>query len=141
MIVLCIHDSVCLVDARTLSVGGSPFEHTALCGSHDENKQFLGGPLPAPPARASPAKSAQPGDTGPAAHITTRFTVTSLLCGNSHTMAPPPPPPSGAAQELKGQELVGGAAEGEILHTDVGLSFWGGVDPLDGTVIDHTHPL
>jgi predicted aconitase with swiveling domain len=56
-------------------------------------------------------------------------------------MAPPPPPPSGAAQELKGQELVGGAAEGEILHTDVGLSFWGGVDPLDGTVIDHTHPL
>lgn len=46
-----------------------------------------------------------------------------------------------AAQELKGQELVGGAAEGEILHTDVGLSFWGGVDPLDGTVIDHTHPL
>ena len=36
-----------------------------------------------------------------------------------------------AAQELEGQELVGGA-EGELLYTDVGLSFWGGVDPLDG---------
>ena len=46
-----------------------------------------------------------------------------------------------AAQELEGQELVGGAAEGELLYTDVGLSFWGGVDPLDGVVIDHTHPL
>lgn len=38
-------------------------------------------------------------------------------------------------------ELVGGIASGELLHTDVGLSFWGGVCPLEGVVIDHTHPL
>lgn len=38
-------------------------------------------------------------------------------------------------------ELVGGSASGELLHTTVGLSFWGGVCPLEGVVIDHTHPL
>jgi predicted aconitase with swiveling domain len=38
-------------------------------------------------------------------------------------------------------ELVGGRAEGELMYADVGLSFWGGVCPLEGTVIDHTHPL
>lgn len=27
------------------------------------------------------------------------------------------------------------------LHSTVPLSFWGGVDPLSGEVIDHTHPL
>eukprot|EP01047_Picozoa_sp_COSAG01_P085315 COSAG01_NODE_18691_length_1059_cov_100.007292_1_plen_207_part_10 len=42
---------------------------------------------------------------------------------------------------LPATELVGGSARGELLHTDVGLSFWGGVDPLLGTIIDHTHPL
>jgi predicted aconitase with swiveling domain len=42
---------------------------------------------------------------------------------------------------LSGTELVGGRAAGELLCTDVGLSFWGGVDPLSGAVIDHTHPL
>jgi cis-L-3-hydroxyproline dehydratase len=41
----------------------------------------------------------------------------------------------------EGVEVVGGAGEGEVLHADIGLSFWGGVDPLDGRVIDHTHPL
>ena len=45
------------------------------------------------------------------------------------------------ALELEVQELVGGAASGELLHADVGLSFWGGCDPLNGVVIDHTHPL
>ena len=49
--------------------------------------------------------------------------------------------PAGASAPLRGAELVGGSARGELLHTDVGLSFWGGVDPLLGTVIDHTHPL
>ena len=29
----------------------------------------------------------------------------------------------------------------EVLHSDTPLSFWGGVDPLSGEVIDHTHPL
>ena len=44
-------------------------------------------------------------------------------------------------QVLHAVELVGGVASGELLHTDVGLSFWGGVCPLEGVVIDHTHPL
>jgi predicted aconitase with swiveling domain len=55
-------------------------------------------------------------------------------------------------------EVVGGCAEGEMLWADVGVSFssnqknkslimfckvsfWGGVYEIDGTVIDHTHPL
>ena len=42
---------------------------------------------------------------------------------------------------LTGTELVGGVGEGELLWADIGLSFGGGVNPLDSTVIDHTHPL
>lgn len=30
---------------------------------------------------------------------------------------------------------------GETLYSDVGISFWGGIDPLNGNVIDKTHPL
>lgn len=30
---------------------------------------------------------------------------------------------------------------GETLYSDVGLSFWGGIDPFNGNVIDKTHPL
>lgn len=37
--------------------------------------------------------------------------------------------------------LVDGAAQGELLHADTGLSFWGGVDPATGRVIDRHHPL
>ncbi len=37
--------------------------------------------------------------------------------------------------------MLGGRAEGQVLHSDTGLSFWGGVDPLTSTVVDHTHPL
>jgi len=29
----------------------------------------------------------------------------------------------------------------EILYSNVGISFWGGIDPLTGTIIDQTHPL
>jgi predicted aconitase with swiveling domain len=29
----------------------------------------------------------------------------------------------------------------DVLHSTVGLSFWGGIDPLTGIVIDSTHPL
>lgn len=36
--------------------------------------------------------------------------------------------------------LVDGAAQGELLHADTGLSFWGGVDPATGRVIDRHHP-
>ena len=43
--------------------------------------------------------------------------------------------------ELVGAELIGGSAHGQLVHADIGLSFWGGVDPLTGLVIDHTHPL
>lgn len=30
---------------------------------------------------------------------------------------------------------------GETLYSDVGISFWGGVDPANGNIIDKTHPL
>lgn len=42
---------------------------------------------------------------------------------------------------LQGRVLVGGAAHGELLYADVGLSFWGGIDPFSGEVIDRHHPL
>ncbi len=37
--------------------------------------------------------------------------------------------------------IVEGAAEGPVLATSVGLSFWGGVDPTTAFVIDAHHPL
>lgn len=42
---------------------------------------------------------------------------------------------------LHGRSLIGGCAEGPLLFADVGLSFWGGVDPFSGEVIDRHHPL
>jgi len=42
---------------------------------------------------------------------------------------------------LTGRSLVAGAAQGALLFADVGLSFWGGVDPVTGEVIDRHHPL
>ena len=42
---------------------------------------------------------------------------------------------------LSGRVIVPGIAESEILFSDVGLSFWGGVDALTGEVIDRHHPL
>lgn len=42
---------------------------------------------------------------------------------------------------LTGRSLVAGAAQGALLFADVGLSFWGGVDPCKGEVIDRHHPL
>ncbi|TVU89890.1 cis-3-hydroxy-L-proline dehydratase [Vreelandella titanicae] len=42
---------------------------------------------------------------------------------------------------LTGRSLVCGSAQGELLYTDVGLSFWGGVDPFSGEIIDCHHPL
>ncbi|WP_460056266.1 cis-3-hydroxy-L-proline dehydratase [Pseudomonas sp. S2_D06] len=42
---------------------------------------------------------------------------------------------------LTGRSLVAGAAQGALLVADVGLSFWGGVDPCTGEVIDRHHPL
>ena len=46
-----------------------------------------------------------------------------------------------AGIELTGRCLVHGIAQGEVLHADMGLSFWGGVDAFTGTVIDQHHPL
>ncbi len=40
-----------------------------------------------------------------------------------------------------GRTLVAGDAGGELLSAEVGLSFWGGVDPQTGIVIDQHHPL
>jgi len=42
---------------------------------------------------------------------------------------------------LNGRSLVAGAAQGALLFADVGLSFWGGVDPYSGEIIDRHHPL
>ncbi|RON19518.1 cis-3-hydroxy-L-proline dehydratase [Pseudomonas frederiksbergensis] len=42
---------------------------------------------------------------------------------------------------LTGRSLVAGAAEGALLFADIGLSFWGGVDPYSGEIIDRHHPL
>ena len=36
--------------------------------------------------------------------------------------------------------LVAGEAEGEVLVLEQPLSFWGGLDPATGRVIDHRHP-
>jgi len=37
--------------------------------------------------------------------------------------------------------LIGGDVAGEFIISSVGLSFWGGVDPATGLVIDQHHPL
>jgi len=37
--------------------------------------------------------------------------------------------------------LVPGSASGELLFSDLELSFWGGVDLSTGRVVDHHHPL
>lgn len=40
----------------------------------------------------------------------------------------------------EGRTLAPGAAEGEALVLDEPLSFWGGMDPVTGAVIDAHHP-
>ena len=42
---------------------------------------------------------------------------------------------------LQGKALITGQASGEVLHSDTGLSFMGGVDAQTGRVIDVHHPL
>ena len=41
---------------------------------------------------------------------------------------------------MRGRVLADGAAEGRSLILDQPLSFWGGVDPATGTIIDARHP-
>jgi len=50
-------------------------------------------------------------------------------------------PPNAVFGVLQGRSLIAGRAEGELLFADMGLSFWGGVDPFSGEVIDRHHPL
>ena len=40
-----------------------------------------------------------------------------------------------------GEPIVPGRGAGKLLSASVGLSFWGGVDAVSGTVIDRHHPL
>ncbi|KFE50549.1 aconitase X [Pseudomonas syringae] len=42
---------------------------------------------------------------------------------------------------VSGRSLIEGSAQGALLFADTGLSFWGGVDPYSGEVIDRHHPL
>jgi predicted aconitase with swiveling domain len=42
---------------------------------------------------------------------------------------------------LKGRKVVGGFAEGEALVTRQTISGWGGINPVDGTVIETRHEL
>jgi predicted aconitase with swiveling domain len=41
---------------------------------------------------------------------------------------------------LSGRILVGGSGTGPLLRLTEPLSFWGGVDPLSGRIIDARHP-
>jgi predicted aconitase with swiveling domain len=48
---------------------------------------------------------------------------------------------SSAPLILRGRKVVGGVAEGEALVTRETISGWGGVNPLQGTVIETRHEL
>ena len=41
---------------------------------------------------------------------------------------------------MQGRLLVAGQAAGRVLRLDEPVSFWGGVDPRTGLVIDRAHP-
>ncbi len=41
---------------------------------------------------------------------------------------------------IAGTPLHAGAAQGLLLRLDDALSFWGGLDPSTGTIIDRSHP-
>jgi len=42
---------------------------------------------------------------------------------------------------VAGQSVASGSASGEALAADMPLSFWGGLDPETGVIIDRRHPL
>ncbi|MCD6495759.1 MAG: DUF126 domain-containing protein [Candidatus Aenigmarchaeota archaeon] len=42
---------------------------------------------------------------------------------------------------LRGRKVARGAAEGEALVSSEGISFYGGVEPETGTVVEKGHPL
>ena len=43
--------------------------------------------------------------------------------------------------KLKGRKVVGGVAEGEAIVSSEAVSFYGGVDPETGIIVDHGHQL
>lgn len=43
--------------------------------------------------------------------------------------------------EIQGRSLVDGTASGELLVSDTSLSFWGGIKPETGIIVDQHHPL
>ncbi len=47
----------------------------------------------------------------------------------------------GVTRRLAGTVVVAGAGSGPALITDEPLSFWGGLDPNTGEIIDRHHPL
>jgi hypothetical protein len=48
---------------------------------------------------------------------------------------------SGTTIVLRGRKVVGGVAEGEALVTREAISGWGGVDPMQGKIIETRHEL
>ena len=44
-------------------------------------------------------------------------------------------------EELKGRKIAGGKAGGEVLFSPEGISFYGGVDPETGIIVEKGHPL
>ncbi|KAJ5220478.1 Aconitase/3-isopropylmalate dehydratase large subunit alpha/beta/alpha subdomain 1/3 [Penicillium chermesinum] len=44
-------------------------------------------------------------------------------------------------ETIEAREIIPGQADGSLVASDVALSFWGGVDPGNGRVIDSHHPL
>ncbi len=42
---------------------------------------------------------------------------------------------------LRGRKIFGGRAQGKALVSDMGLSFYGGVDPVTGVVVEKGHAL
>lgn len=47
----------------------------------------------------------------------------------------------GVGREVRGRVAVAGDGAGVALVTDEPLSFWGGLDPATGEIIDRRHPL
>ena len=47
----------------------------------------------------------------------------------------------GGIKAFRGQPVAAGSARGQALAADTALSFWGGIDPDTGVIIDQRHPL
>lgn len=47
----------------------------------------------------------------------------------------------GKRMKLKGRKIFAGKASGEALVTAMGISFFGGVDPHTGVVVEKNHEL